>query len=514
MFQIGRKIRTRRVPPVVRLRLEHLERRDLLSVPIPPAVVAATGTSASGITVNWNASTDHSVTGYDVYEKIWFGVHAGYWRYVPVGTNLKTTTETITGLTLGSTHNYVVTDVNPSGQSPYSYTATARTWFAPRLTYESGTVQLSDGTLSSNPVRATATLTTEFAIGASGNPLTFSVVSGPANLSINSKTGVVTFAPIASEVGTFNATFKVANALGSITQTVQINVAAYPSLAKPTLKLISPSSSTYNGKSQYLQAEAVGTDGVTPLAGAISYSYSGNGSGSSFGPGAPSSAGIYKVLVTFTSGDPKYGNATLMTTDMINKAAPTFSGLTAETISQGDSTTRFFGSISSSSAPIPAGEFMIVTLNGVSEATTLFPNGSFAVTFDTSGLAVGTYTVSYTFWGDTNFAAANNSSTLKVIPTALPTITQNPSDTTTTAGDYASFTASATGSPSPSVQWQVSTDGGVTWTNITGNASAQTDTLTVLATSTSMTGYEYRAVFTSRIGTATTTAATLTVESD
>jgi hypothetical protein len=64
------------------------------------------------------------------------------------------------------------------------------------------------------------------------------------------------------------------------------------------------------------------------------------------------------------------------------------------------------------------------------------------------------------------------------------------------------------------VQWQVSTDGGVTWANITGNSSAQTDALTVYVSDTSMNGYKYRAVFTNRVGTATTTAATLTVEGD
>jgi hypothetical protein len=92
-------------------------------------------------------------------------------------------------------------------------------------------------------------------------------------------------------------------------------------------------------------------------------------------------------------------------------------------------------------------------------------------------------------------------------------VTQNPSNRTTTAGDYVTFTAAATGSPTPTVQWQVSTDGGTTWTNITGNASATTTSLTFYA-STTQNGYHYRAVFTNRVGVATTTDAVLTVESD
>jgi hypothetical protein len=69
------------------------------------------------------------------------------------------------------------------------------------------------------------------------------------------------------------------------------------------------------------------------------------------------------------------------------------------------------------------------------------------------------------------------------------------------------FAAAASGTPTPTVQWQVSTDGGVTFTNIPGATST---TLTVMPTA-SQSGSQYRAVFTNPCGTATTTAATLTV---
>jgi hypothetical protein len=92
-------------------------------------------------------------------------------------------------------------------------------------------------------------------------------------------------------------------------------------------------------------------------------------------------------------------------------------------------------------------------------------------------------------------------------------VTLNPSNRTVTAGVGVSFMAAATGSPVISVQWQVSTDGGLTFTNITGNTSALTATLSFY-TSTSQNGYKYRAVFTNSAGTAITSIATLTVESD
>src|SRR2546425_2094595 len=47
-----------------------------------------------------------------------------------------------------------------------------------------------------------------------------------------------------------------------------------------------------------------------------------------------------------------------------------------------------------------------------------------------------------------------------------PAVTTSPSSLTITAGQTASFTAAATGTPPPTVQWQVSTDGGVSFSNI------------------------------------------------
>jgi len=89
-----------------------------------------------------------------------------------------------------------------------------------------------------------------------------------------------------------------------------------------------------------------------------------------------------------------------------------------------------------------------------------------------------------------------------------PVITTQPSSQTVTAGQTATFTAAASGTPTPTVQWQVSTDGGKTFTNISGATST---TLTLNNVTTAMNGYEYEAVFTNSVGTATTSAATLTV---
>jgi hypothetical protein len=488
-----------RVPaPTVRLTVESLEGRDL-PAPVAPTGVVATGTSTSTIAVTWNASTDPTVTGYDVYV-VTHGIHGGTF-YTVVGSNLTTTSDTITGLYSGSRDTYVVTAVSAAGQSLYSYAATATTWVAPFL---DGTYyQATSGYESSGPAPATVGLATQITLYGSGNPLTYSVVSGPSTLAIDPKTGVVTYTPAAGDVGTVNATFQASNSLGSATATFQFNVAANSTLPTPTLK-VSGTTATYNGQSQQVTATAVGSDGVTPVSGTYQIAYNGNDNNRPYYPGT------YSVLVAFTSSDPNYGNATALTTVTVSQATPTFSNLTSPTIVAGTATTTVSGTIGAGSFFPPAGDYVVMTLNGVSQEVAVGGNGTFSTTFNTSALAAGTYTISYSFVGDGNFADASGSSTLTVLAPVAPKVTKNPRNKTVTAETSVSFTAAATGTPSPTVQWQVSTDGGTTWSNITGNSSATTTTLTFIATA-SESGYKYRAVFTNEAGSATTSAATLTV---
>jgi hypothetical protein len=93
---------------------------------------------------------------------------------------------------------------------------------------------------------------------------------------------------------------------------------------------------------------------------------------------------------------------------------------------------------------------------------------------------------------------------------SAPVITAQPSNQTVTVGQTATFTAAASGSPPPMIQWQVSSDGGKTFSNISG-ATSTTLTLNA-AVAGSSNGNEYRAVFTNSLGSTNTSAATLTVQ--
>jgi hypothetical protein len=84
-------------------------------------------------------------------------------------------------------------------------------------------------------VNATVGLTTQLSFCVVGNPLTHSIVSGTSTVSINPTSGIMTYKPAAGDVGTVNVTYEASNALGSVTQTIQVNVAAASTLTKPTL---------------------------------------------------------------------------------------------------------------------------------------------------------------------------------------------------------------------------------------------------------------------------------------
>lgn len=133
------------------------------------------------------------------------------------------------------------------------------------------------------------------------------------------------------------------------------------------------------------------------------------------------------------------------------------------------------------------------------------------LTLSAGGLLSGTPTTpgSYPFGvAAYNPAGANNQQVTMNID-AAPQVTTQPSGQTVTSGQPVTFTAAASGYPAPSVQWQVSSGGGSTWSNVPGATSASLSFTAAPADN----GASYRAVFTSTAGSATTAAALLTVTS-
>ncbi len=86
------------------------------------------------------------------------------------------------------------------------------------------------------------------------------------------------------------------------------------------------------------------------------------------------------------------------------------------------------------------------------------------------------------------------------------TITLQPTSEAVLPGQFVTFTATASGT-APTVQWQVSTNGGTTFTNIAGATSTSLTFMARMFES----GYMYRAVFTNPLGQVMTNNARLLV---
>jgi ELWxxDGT repeat protein len=106
-------------------------------------------------------------------------------------------------------------------------------------------------------------------------------------------------------------------------------------------------------------------------------------------------------------------------------------------------------------------------------------------------------------------SVTSSAATLTVTPVIAPSITTQPAAKTVNAGSAASFTVVASGTAPLSYQWSKSVNAGSTWTAISGATAA---TYSTPATAMADNGSEFRVVVSNSAGTATSAAATLTVD--
>jgi len=119
-------------------------------------------------------------------------------------------------------------------------------------------------------------------------------------------------------------------------------------------------------------------------------------------------------------------------------------------------------------------------------------------------------TIIGSFWSTAQYGGGSGNATRVAnftISGGAATFTSQPSNQVVCAGTTATFSATAAGNPPITYQWQVSTDNGVTWTNIPG-ATASTYSFTAVAGDN---GKQFRCIGTSSCGSGTSNAATLTI---
>ena len=147
---------------------------------------------------------------------------------------------------------------------------------------------------------------------------TYTMVSGPSDMSVDPTTGIVTFTPNASQIGNVSATFTATNSVGSSTATFTFQVLSIPTV------VVNNSTVTFDGYAHAATATAYGSDGVTPLAGSFSYLYAPASNPTAFSSTMPSFVGTYIVQANFTSGNASYGGGTgLGTLQIISPAQVT-----------------------------------------------------------------------------------------------------------------------------------------------------------------------------------------------
>lgn len=167
--------------------------------------------------------------------------------------------------------------------------------------------------------------------------------------------------------------------------------------------------------------------------------------------------------------------------------------------------------IAGGAATVCTGSTTPAFTNATAGGTWSIVNGTGTATISAGGIvtgvSIGTATVVYTLP-----TTCSVSTPITIITT--PTITTNPTSVSIAAGANTSFTVAGSNLPT-SYTWQVSTNGGSTWTTITNGgvySNATTATLNITAATFSMDGYLYRASATNACGTSSYSAnATLTV---
>jgi hypothetical protein len=121
--------------------------------------------------------------------------------------------------------------------------------------------------------------------------------------------------------------------------------------------------------------------------------------------------------------------------------------------------------------------------------------------------SVGKQTYSATWSGTLSVPRNISVDTVVLTVDTVPVVTSQPDDQQVNLGSTATFTAVASGVTTPTVQWQVSANGGGTWADV---PDATSTTLAVV-TSPTDNGDQYRAAFSNPVGVTTSEPATLTV---
>ena len=347
----------------------------------------------------------------------------------------------------------------------------------------------------------------------SADGVAFTEIAGATNSSFD------TGATALGQSGTFYRVV-VSNSLGSVTSSAaQLTVTPAP--VAPAI--------TVQPADQTVTAPATATFSVTATGTTLAFQWqSSSDAGATFapvvgGPDAPTlavanttagqSGQRYRVRVSNAAGTVT-SNAAILTVN----AAPSAPAFTTQPLSQSIVAGAAVSFVAAATGnPTPALQWRLGGANLADGALSsglcagAVVTGATSSTLVLSAVPIGCSAALFSVVASNGVSpdATSNAAMLTVnAAAAAPSVTAQPADRSVVEGATATFTAAASGSPTPTVQWQQSIDAGVTWANVTGATSTSyTTPATVLADS----GKRFRAVFTNTSGSVNSNAAALTV---
>src|SRR6185437_3494678 len=316
--------------------------------------------------------------------------------------------------------------------------------------------------------------------------LTFSIASGalPPGLSLSASGQIAGTALSGDSPGAYPFSVKVNDGDGDAA------TAAFSLTLDPALAIVSPALGTAFRGVPYTSAafQASGGSG--------SYSFSiASGSAAPLSlnavsgvvSGTPSASGTlqFSVAVKDSAGY----TATTPPQNLNISSAPTLSisQQPANQTSNAGSNASF--TAAASGQPAPTAQWQISTDGGATFAPIAGATGN-TLNLTAVTAAMNGYEYQAVF---SNGVAPNATSVPATLTVDIPpSLTIQPASSAVQAGANASFTAAASGRPQPTVQWQLSTDGGISFAPFAG---ATGTTLNLTAVTAAMNGYEYEAVF-------------------
>src|SRR5712692_5387718 len=304
-----------------------------------------------------------------------------------------------------------------------------------------------------------------FTVIASGFPASTFTESGPlpSGVTFNGNTGVLSGTPAANTIGTYPITFTASNGIGSdTTQNFTLTVNQAPT----TTTVASSINPSVFGQSVTLTATvSVNPPGAGTPTGTVTFkdgsaTITCNGGSQTVSSGQATctttslSGGAHNTITAVYSGDGNFSTSTSANLSQTVSKAPTTTAVTSSVNPSLSGQSVTFTATISVTAPgsgTPTGTVQFK--NGASNLGTAqnvsTTNGVTTATFNTSALAVGSYSITAVYSSDTNFGASTSSALTQMID-ALPVIT-SPSSTTFGEGMVGTFTVTSTGFPTPAL---------------------------------------------------------------